>query len=246
MKKNTLFITAIGVFCLFNPWLQGSQRNSMPERFEKIKFPIYLHTLHSLRRENSNKLINQRYGIEAGEFWQLPFGYQEQIRRMRTFSNIENLKNILQFLRTFSQTMPSYKHYAIEKIFFTAIHFIIQNSDIRYNRKIQQLLENIENEFQEVEEFVVTKSSYSFFRGVMPWHDGPVGDAIEAEDRDTLKEVLKTCLIPDFIHNISSSGTNDIFAIHRQNAQQNGVWDDEINDLFQAVLGKYSHVSKND
>jgi hypothetical protein len=183
--------------------------------------------------------VEEFYGITVDEFRQLPLAFRSQIVNFRKSCNLHAMGEIQRFLFEFSQTMPPYRHYIVEQTFFKAICFIIRNSDVCYHSKICQLLENIECEFREVGEFIRPRPRYPLFSYGMPWHDDPLGNAIEQGDPDVLREALERCLVLDSIHNVPSGDTAGLFEIYRQAAQNKGMWNDEIANLFQELAEKY-------
>ncbi|MDR2812824.1 MAG: hypothetical protein LBB05_03510 [Puniceicoccales bacterium] len=230
MKAYTLLLAEVcGGFFSIN--IGGSEVTSWPSASEK-----------QLRIDNTFIFahIEGSCGLKPDEFLQLPFVFQRRITSLSESCNLRMLKKIKGILQEFLGMMPPYRHYAVERIFFDAISFIIRHSDIRYNGNICRLLDTIGDEFRDVEEFIVPRARYPFFSGVMPWHDGPLGECIDREDCDGLKEVLGRCLASDFIHNVSSGDTVGLFEIYRQAAQTKGVWDDEIDQMFRELGEKYS------
>ncbi|MDR1590965.1 MAG: hypothetical protein LBR92_03150 [Puniceicoccales bacterium] len=210
------------------PWGHISTLNEMQEQ-SKSK-GIFAHTLDH---------IEEFYGITVDEFRQLPLAFRRRIVNFKKSCNLHTMREINKFLHEFLRTMPFYRHYVVERTFFKAICFIIQSSDIQHNSKICELLEAIEREFREVEEFICPLPRYPLFSEVMPWHDDPLGGAIEKGDPDAFKEDLTRCLAADSIHNVSSGDTAGLFAIYQRVAENEGVWDDEIADLFQELAKKY-------
>jgi hypothetical protein len=250
MKTYTLLsVEIIGISFLANIPIWGSEA-VIPRPSKKIARKFQMLSALALedaeQRSNRGVLVNTEkcFGLQANEFRQLPLAFRRRIKSLQGSCNLYAMKKITEFLREFLQTMPPYKHYAAERIFFKAIRFIVQHSDIRYNRKICELLSAIENEFQEVGEFIAPRPRYPLFSEVMPWHDDPLGDCIDRGDSDGLKEVLSRCLTPDFIHNVLSGDTGGLFKIYRQAAQSQGVWDDEIDGMFRELEEKYPHQSK--
>jgi hypothetical protein len=247
MKIHTLRIEVIGGFfgAVLPTWGSESVTVSPSDKVRRRpKWGYHSAVFERVGNKNSFRPIfthiEKSCGLKADEFRQLPLVFQNRVMKFQKSCTLHMIKEIKKILQEFLQTMPIYKHYAAEWIFFKAINFIIRHSDVQYNSKICEFLEAIEHEFQGVEEFITPHPRYPLFSEVMPWHDDPLGNCIDNRDKEGLKEVLGNCLVSDSIHNVPSGDTGGLFEIYRQAAQRSGVWDTEIDAMFQELAEKYS------
>ncbi|MDR0740380.1 MAG: hypothetical protein LBF34_01560 [Puniceicoccales bacterium] len=249
MKIHTLWIEVIGGFFLiiFSAWgsesvttFSADKVRRRPKWGRSLTFDV---CKRMWSRDSFMPVfiqIERSCGLKADEFRQLPLVFQNRVMKFQESCHLCMIREIKKMLQEFLQTMSLYKHYAAEWIFFKAINFIIRRSDLQYNSKICELLEAIEQEFQNIEEFIVPHPRYPLFSGVMPWHDDPLGNCIDNGDKEGLKEALRNCLVSDSIHNVPSGDTGGLFEIYRWTAQRSGVWDTEIDTMFRELAEKYS------
>ncbi|MDR0417841.1 MAG: hypothetical protein LBH08_00140 [Puniceicoccales bacterium] len=221
MKKNILLVSAMGIFLPWNESLQGSQASESHEDHLEITSLI------------------------------LPCCLQNSLEDIQSLCHALDVKSIIKFLKKFQEALPRYKIYKLEKNFFDALKSIIQRHHVRHNRTIQSFLERITEEIQEVQEFIAPEHRYLLFKNVMPWHDYPIRMSIESGDIDQLKKALNDCLIQDDIHNDFLHyekyilwQTYGLWEAHIKEAKDQGLWDEELDDIWEHITEVYHLKSR--
>ncbi|MDR1303281.1 MAG: hypothetical protein LBJ81_01520 [Puniceicoccales bacterium] len=151
------------------------------------------------------------------------------------------------FLPMFQQLLPRYGRYELIGIWWEMIAKTIRRFPVIWeNPATQALINGIDAAFQGVEEFVAIESGPSAFEREFPIHAIALRWAVNANDRAILKTASRDFLVARPLYVLPEGGLRDSLGMSAwltqlvREARKSGLMDEELEDLFRAILKAYS------